>query len=135
MRGMIHHLVLTVSDPGASFALYDAVLRELGYRLHSQTEHGVSWHQGAGDTLTEFDLTPAKAGAPKHDRTSPGLHHLAWRMESREAVDRMHKLLLQIGADMTDAPAEYPQYNGGKGYYAVFFRDRDGLKLECVFTP
>ena len=29
---------------------------------------------------------------------------------------------------MLDAPAEYPQY--GKGYYAVFFADPDGLKLE-----
>jgi hypothetical protein len=32
-----------------------------------------------------------------------------------------------------DAPAEYPQY--GSGYYAVFFADPDGIKLEYVFTP
>ena len=38
-------------------------------------------------------------------------------------------------ADVLDAPADYPQYNGGKGYYAVFFADADGLKLEYVFTP
>ncbi len=38
-------------------------------------------------------------------------------------------------ADVLDAPAEYPQYNGGRGYYAVFFADADGLKLEYVFTP
>jgi glyoxylase I family protein len=29
----------------------------------------------------------------------------------------------------------YPQYNNGGGYYAVFFADPDGLKLECVYTP
>jgi hypothetical protein len=34
-----------------------------------------------------------------------------------------------------DPPAEYPQYNKGRGYYAVFFADADGLKLECVYTP
>ena len=32
-------------------------------------------------------------------------------------------------------PSEYPQYNRGCGYYAVFFADPDGLKMECVFTP
>ena len=37
--------------------------------------------------------------------------------------------------EVLDAPAEYPHYNGGRGYYAVFFADADGLKLEYVFTP
>ena len=34
---------------------------------------------------------------------------------------------------LRDAPAEYPQYSAG--YYAVFFTDSDGLKLEFVFKP
>jgi glyoxylase I family protein len=34
-----------------------------------------------------------------------------------------------------DMPTEYPQYNKGNGYYAVFFADTDGLKLEFVYTP
>ena len=38
-------------------------------------------------------------------------------------------------ADVLDAPADYPQYNKGQGYYAVFSADGDGLKLEYVFTP
>ena len=45
----------------------------------------------------------------------------------------MHALLLRIGATVLDAPAEYPQY--GAGYYAVFFSDPDGLKLEFVHAP
>ena len=76
------------------------------------------------------------AGASRqHDRYSPGLHHLAWRADGREDVDRLHALLVERGAEVLDAPAEYPQYNGGRGYYAVFFADADGLKLEYVFTP
>ena len=65
----------------------------------------------------------------------PGLHHLAWVADSREDVDRLHALLVEMKADVLDAPAEYPQYNKGRGYYAVFFADGDGLKLEYVFTP
>lgn len=135
MGGMIHHLALTVTDPDASFGLYDAVLRELGYQFHKINELGPAWHFKTDAGLHEIGLVRAQTGAQAHDRHAPGLHHLAWRMESRAAVDGMHALLVKLGATVTDAPAEYPQYNGGKGYYAVFFRDRDGLKLECVFTP
>jgi catechol 2,3-dioxygenase-like lactoylglutathione lyase family enzyme len=38
-----------------------------------------------------------------------------------------------MGARILDAPADYPQY--GAGYYAVFFADPDGLKLEFVHWP
>ena len=38
-----------------------------------------------------------------------------------------------FGATILDPPAEYADY--GEGYYAVFFADPDGLKLEYVFTP
>ena len=48
-------------------------------------------------------------------------------------VDRLHELLLAMGARILDAPADYPQY--GAGYYAVFFADPDGLKLEFVHWP
>lgn len=66
-------------------------------------------------------------------RYTPGLHHLAWNAESRADVDALHALLLRIGADVLDPPAEYSHY--GEGYYAVFFADPDGLKLEYVFKP
>jgi predicted lactoylglutathione lyase len=59
------------------------------------------------------------------------MHHLAFDAESREDVDALHALLVKIGAQVLDAPADYPQY--GSGYYAVFFADPDGLKLEYVF--
>ena len=47
----------------------------------------------------------------------------------------MYQRLLSVGATILDAPADYPQYNEARGYYAVFFADADGLKLECVYTP
>jgi hypothetical protein len=34
---------------------------------------------------------------------------------------------------VVDPPAEYPDY--GKGYYAVYFLDPDGLKLEGMYFP
>jgi catechol 2,3-dioxygenase-like lactoylglutathione lyase family enzyme len=60
------------------------------------------------------------------------LHHFAWNADSREEVDRFHKLLLERGVEVLDPPAEY-DYE--PGYYAVFFSDPDALKLELVHVP
>ena len=55
------------------------------------------------------------------------------RAASRSDVDGLHEVLIEIGATILDAPAEYPDY--ARGYYAVFFADPDGLKLELVHMP
>jgi catechol 2,3-dioxygenase-like lactoylglutathione lyase family enzyme len=136
-RGLIHHLDLTVVDPKTSRPFYEAVLGFMGYRV-SYEEEG---------RATDFDLRSAEGAfcsigirigegpnaTRAHDRYSPGLHHVAWQAESREDVDALYALLKRVGAAVTDPPADYPQY--GEGYYAVFFSDPDGLKLEYVFLP
>jgi len=137
MRGLVHHVVLTVRDPARSFSLYDAVLTDLGYRLKRQNDQGFGWELETPSGSHSIDLARASADGSKrlHDRYSPGLHHLAWKVESRDEVDRMYQRLLSVSATILDTPADYPQYNDGRGYYAVFFADADGLKLECVYTP
>ena len=68
----------------------------------------------------------------KHNRYSPGLHHMAFHAESRKQVDQFYQFLLQNSICILDAPAEY-DYTAG--YYAVFFADPDGIKLEFVYEP
>ena len=137
MRGGIHHIDLTVQEPQASFALYDAFLRFLGYKLVHRGDAAIEWTLEGGKGSPSISLVKAKGSGSlkQHDRYSPGLHHLAWAADSREDVDRLHALLMEINADVLDPPADYPQYNNGKGYYAVFFADADRLKLEYAFTP
>jgi glyoxylase I family protein len=128
MRGPMHHIDLTVKDPAASSALYGAFLGFLGYRHSREFE----WRLDMPGGHTSVSLVPATGpGASQtHDRYSPGLHHIAWRAESRDDVNALHELLVKIDARVLDAPAEYPQYNKGNGYYAVFFADPDGLKVS-----
>ena len=132
MRGLVHHIDLTVSDKARSRLFYDAVLGFFGYRRSADYDHGSDWDRD-GEPFHSIGIVEARGeGATHaHDRTSPGLHHLAWTAESREDVDRLHVLLRSIGATILDAPADYPRY--GPTYYAVFFADPDGLKLEVVF--
>jgi glyoxylase I family protein len=61
------------------------------------------------------------------------VHHIAFAATTRNDVDTLYRLLLEIGAQILDTPQEYTKYE--PGYYAVFFLDPDGIKLECVFTP
>lgn len=135
-RGFVHHIDLTVRDVNASAAFYDAVLGFMGYTRSHQDARGIDWD--LTDTRTGFCSIGIKSaeedGATRaHDRYSPGLHHLAWSAENRDDVDRLFALLLDFGATVLDAPAAYPQY--GPSYYAVFFADPDGLKLEYVHAP
>ncbi len=136
VRGTIHHIDLTVRDLGASAAFYDAVLGFMGYGRAHEDERGIDWFIVAADGNTSSIGVVRAHGdhtARQHDRYAPGLHHLAWRAASIEDVDRLYALLVSLGARILDAPADYPQY--GPGYYAVFFTDPDGLKLEYVFEP
>jgi catechol 2,3-dioxygenase-like lactoylglutathione lyase family enzyme len=80
----------------------------------------------------ELGLQAARSPAA-HDRTAPGLHHLAFGAPSRAAVDAAHRRLVELGVAILDPPADYPRY--APGYYAVFIADPDGLKLEYVYTP
>ena len=136
MRGAIHHLDLTVKDPWASRDCYEAALSFLGYRRVREGASGFDWELALPDGgFASIGVVKAEGAGRdrRHDRYSPGLHHVAWRAASRADVDNFHALLLAIGASRLDAPADYAAY--GDGYYAVFFADPDGLKLELVYQP
>jgi len=129
MRGLMHHLDLTVQDLGRSAPFYEAVLTFLGYRRVRDDATGIDWDLELAQGLCSIGIKPARTERA-HDRYSSGLHHFAWNAESRADVDRLYAALLGIGATILDPPAEYPHY--GAGYYAVFFADPDGLKFEFV---
>jgi glyoxylase I family protein len=135
IRGGFHHIDLTVTDLEASKRVYGPVLEFLGY-VQVKDEGGCEWDlrigEGRGASLGLIPCDPALAGY-SHKRYAPGLHHLSWRADSRDDVDRLHALLVEKGIKVLDPPAHYPEYSGD--YYAVFFEDPDGMKLELVYAP
>ena len=135
-RGLVHHIDLSVSDLSRARPFYEKVLGYMGYHPgEDYGARGIDFDCIDGGVFRSIGIRISEGAnaARAHDRYAPGLHHLAWTAESRDDVDKLHTLLLEINANVLDPPADYPQY--GAGYYAVFFADPDGLKLEYVFKP
>jgi glyoxylase I family protein len=135
MPGRVHHVDLSLRDIAAAEPLYDLVLTHMGYvRGKPYPQGGGEWDMPDGSESIGIRPTTGANAAHPHDRYSSGLHHLAWRADSSADVDALHAKLVAFGATILDAPAHYPRYNNGRGYYAVFFADPDSLKLEYVWT-
>jgi catechol 2,3-dioxygenase-like lactoylglutathione lyase family enzyme len=102
--------------------------------------HGISEVEGErGETIwyllgsaTLIGLREAQTADGPYDRYSPGLHHLAFEAMSRSVVDERADWLRSTGAELESEPQEYTY---SPGYYAVFFYDPDGMKLEIVHVP
>ena len=72
------------------------------------------------------------AHATPYDRYAVGVHHLAFVAGSREEVDERAEWLRERGVKIESGPKEYDYM---PGYYAVFFYDPDGIKLEILHVP
>lgn len=125
------HLDLTVNDLAVSEPFYRNVLGELGFRDVGKDGDSVIFANGI-TSIAVRGPSDAHRGAP-FDRYRVGLHHLALRAARRGDVDQFHDWLVSEDVPVLDPPAAYPEY--GESYYAVFFADPDGLKLELVHYP
>ena len=66
------------------------------------------------------------------DRYAVGLHHIAFEAHSRARVDERADWIRAQGVEIESGPMPYAYL---PGYYAVFFYDHDGIKLEILHVP
>jgi catechol 2,3-dioxygenase-like lactoylglutathione lyase family enzyme len=123
----LDHLYLAVSDMARSERFYDAVLALLGFRKGDKPIAGEP-HAHYFNRSLQITLRPARRPGP-HDPYAPGLHHLCLQLASREQVDEAAAALRALGVEVSD-PRLHPEYN--PDYYAAFFADPDGIRLELV---
>jgi glyoxylase I family protein len=129
----VHHVDLVVSSIERSLPFYRDLLGPLGFHRIREVEgeRGESiWYLGGPGT--GIGLRQAQSESPAYDRYSVGLHHLALEAYSRAVVDERAEWLRSQGAEIESGPEEY---HYSPGYYAVFFYDPDGIKLEIVHVP
>jgi catechol 2,3-dioxygenase-like lactoylglutathione lyase family enzyme len=130
----LHHVDIVVSSLERSLPLYRELLRPLGYVEAYEVvgERGEPvWYLDGEGVGASLGIREAQGGAD-HDRYAVGLHHLAFEASSREMVDERFRWARDQGLELENEPQEWPYV---QGYYATFFHDPDGLKLEVVFVP
>lgn len=135
----IHHIALTVNNWELARDFYLKLSKEIGTRPFIENQ-GAPHAADNGRVLIlagngfMYSIWEAKDEFKQHTHQyySVGLHHFAFAADSAEAVDRLYNLLKVMNAEILEPPQEYPYV---PGYYAVFFRDPDGMKLEYAHVP
>jgi catechol 2,3-dioxygenase-like lactoylglutathione lyase family enzyme len=138
MEPFIDHIQITVKDMAIAVPFYEKLLPLLGFDpamkvtavIDAHEFHVAEWHH---PRLCFAITSPRNAFSNDAiNRRKPGaLHHLAFRATSRTEVDLLHTDLQKIGATIVAPPMEYPEYTP-PGYYALFFKDLEGIKYEIV---
>jgi catechol 2,3-dioxygenase-like lactoylglutathione lyase family enzyme len=119
----IDHLVISVGDFETSKAFYAPLMEFLGFGVEGEYEGMMGWANGK--TLFWISQADAAGKKRKYRKGDIGFHHYAFRLRSRKDVDALQAYLQEKGATIVDPAGEY--YDD---YYAVFFLDPDGMKLE-----
>lgn len=123
-KSMIGYVTVGTNDLQKGAVFYDAISAELGVKRMGGTDRYIAWGvpngaPGVGLTLP-FDGKPATVGNG---------FMVAFKADSREQVDRIHKVALELGGTDEGSPGErYP------GFYAGYFRDFDGNKVNAYFS-
>ena len=132
------HVDLVVSSIERSLPFYRELLAPLGWTRLSEVrgERGETIHyisvEGTGVAALGLREKQSDAHGAPYDRYAIGVHHVCFDVPSREVVDERAAWLRARGVEIESGPREY-DYT--PGYYAVFFHDPDGIKLELLHRP
>jgi catechol 2,3-dioxygenase-like lactoylglutathione lyase family enzyme len=116
----IDHISIRVSDYKKSKAFYGRLFEFLGFEISDEYPNTIGWTNGK----TRYWIAPAE-GRKKHRIGDVGLHHYAFELRNRKDVDALQAFLKGERVRIVDPADEYYE-----DYYAVFFLDPDGIKLE-----
>ncbi|WP_439378532.1 GNAT family N-acetyltransferase [Amycolatopsis lexingtonensis] len=126
-HGRPHHLELWVPDLAEAERSWGWLLGELGWREFQRWPAGVSWRLGG--TYLVAEASPALS-ATEHERTRPGLNHLALHVATRAEVD---DLAARAGAHgWRPLFADRYPYAGGTAHYAAYLENEAGFEVELV---
>ena len=122
---MIGYVTLGTNDLPRAAAFYDALLAEIGAKRLMDFGRGIAWGRSRDrpslGIMKPYDGQPATVG---------NVVMVAIAVDSKDKVDRVWRKALELGAK--DEGAAGPR---GEGFYAGYFRDLDGNKLNVFCIP
>jgi catechol 2,3-dioxygenase-like lactoylglutathione lyase family enzyme len=119
---MIGYVTLGTRDLPRAAAFYDALLSDIGAGRFMESDRFIAWavapDKPSLGVCLPYDGKPATWGNGTM---------VALAVDSNEKVDKLYRKAMSLGA--TDEGAPGPR--GIPGFYAAYFRDLDGNKLNC----
>lgn len=120
---MVGYVTLGTNDPDKAYDFYDQLLGSIGIKRLMQIESFVLW----GRSMDEAGLAVTRPYDGNAASVGNGVM-VALRAESKAQVDALHAKALALGGSDEGAPGQR-----GDGFYAAYFRDRDGNKLNAFY--
>jgi catechol 2,3-dioxygenase-like lactoylglutathione lyase family enzyme len=120
-RRLFDHIDLRVRNRAAAQRFYAQILPAIGFRVDKS---GTKWglFEAEGETAVDF------FGFTEEADFEPNGNRIAFWAEGRSAVDKVAEVVRRAGGKKIEGPELCLEYS--PGYYAVFFEDPDGNKLE-----
>jgi len=123
----IHHLQLWVPDLPRAEESWGWLLEQLGYRQARRWEHGVVWREDR--TAIVIESSPDMVPGMLHSRLRPGMNHVAFHVESTDAIAR---LLSEAGGHGWHRLSDDPRHPLGRDQEVAYLEDRDGFEVELI---
>ena len=120
-RRLFDHIDLRVKNRATAQEFYGQVLPAIGFRVDKSGEEWGLFEADGGKAVDFFGFTEEADHRPNGNR-------IAFWAESCEAVDKIAEVVRKAGGKNLEGPELCVGYS--PGYYAVFFEDPDGNKLE-----
>lgn len=137
MKPVIDHIQITVRNIHVAETFYDKLMPILGFDIARKIKGTVEKHEfdviEYHHSLLIFGINSPREKYKNeivHRRKPGSLHHLAFKAESNEEVDRLFRDIKETGAIIVEEPKFFPQH--GEKYYATYFKDLEGIKYEIV---
>ena len=131
MTARVDHIIITVNSYEQACRFYDWLMPEVGYSADAH-DYGTTRGWPAKSGSFWIKKADARFASDTFNKDRVGLCEIAFSGESRAQIDALAKEVEAHGGQILDLPREYDYV---PGYYAVFFSDPDGIKLEVVHMP
>ena len=118
MRRVYDHIDLRAPSLSEIAPFYEALLPELGFTRRVEVEGWLQFEAGDGEVTAFFGVTESAGHVANENR-------VAFWAESDAEVARLAEVAKKAGALNIEGPMTYEP-----GYYAVFFEDPCGNRLE-----
>ncbi len=124
---MLGYITVGTNDLAKSAAFYDVLLAELGGKRAMEEENYIAWAVdiSAGGMFSIMKPHDGKAASVGNGTM------FAFATTSTEQVDRFYAKAIELGATCEGKPGP----RGDSGFYAGYFRDLEGNKINGFFMP